>query len=432
MSIAILIILGYCCRVSDIYGLKQMKRLLTDAKVKNLKPKDKAYKTADGGGLYVFTTKAGSKSFRYDFKLHSKYATLTFGTYPEISLAEAREQHEKARTALAKGIDPRTEKVENRLQPFSFYALETVKVMELKSITATKRISRMTKHLFPTLDRKPVQEITAIDLLNIIKPISETGKRETAKLLASYCRQTFDTLLSMQLINNNPAESVARLLPKPKPAENFPHLTDTKAFANLLNAIDGFEGDYSVKQALKLLPLVFLRPHNIRFLKWEYIDFTARLITIPADQMKMNREHKVPLSEQALAILADMKPLTGDREYVFLTNRGLSTGKPMSENTVNVAITRLINPDTGKPFGRGVMTSHGFRHTTSTLLNEFGFNADAVELQLAHASQDRIRATYNKAELLPERTVMMQEWSNYLDSLKRGADVVPINRKAVS
>lgn len=401
-----------------------MKRLLTDAKVKNLKPRDKAYKTADGGGLYVFTTKAGAKSFRYDFKLHGKYATLTFGTYPEISLAQAREQHEEARAKLANGTDPRQDSTDHKAKPFSYYAIETMRTLELKESTQNKRLSRMKKHLFPVLDMKPVTEITAIDLLNLLKPIADSGTRESAQYLATYCRQTFDTLLSMQLIQMNPAESIGRLLPKPKQAENFAHITDPKEYANLLKSIDAYQGDYAVKQALRLAPLVFLRPSNIRFLKWEYIDFTDRLITIPADQMKMNRPHKVPLSEQALAILESMEPLTGHLDYVFLTKYGMVTGKPMSENTLNQAITKLIDLDTGEPLGRGVMTSHGFRHTSSTFLNELGFSGDAVELQLAHASQDRIRATYNKAELLPERIKMMQSLADHLDGLKNGADVI--------
>lgn len=408
-----------------------MKRLLTDAKVKNLKPKDKPYKTADGGGLYVYTTKAGAKSFRYDFKFNSKWGTITFGTYPEITLADAREQHQQARELLAKDKDPRQQNQNNQgLKPFSYYALETVKTLELQPVTETKRLSRSRKYLFPVLDKKKVTDITAIDLLNLLKPIAEKGARETARVLATYCRQTFDTLLSMQLIENNPAESINRLLPKPKPSTNFAHITDPKELGMVLKAIDSYDGDYSIKQALKFATLAILRPHNIRFLKWEYIDFQERVITYPPDQMKMGRTHKVPLSDQSLTILNDMKRLTHGHEYVFLSARGQRTGKPMSENTLNQALIRTKHPDTGKPLGRGVITSHGLRHTASTFLNEMRFSTDAIELQLSHASKDRIRATYNKAELMPERAKMMQAWADYLDGLRAVNNITPLKKGA--
>jgi len=394
-----------------------VKRLLTDAKVKNLKPKDKAYKVTDGGGLYVFVAKSGTRSFRYDAKINGKRITVTLGKYPAMTLAEARDSHTEAHLKIANGIDPRESPIDKKC--FSYYAVEEMKTLDLRGATYKKRLGRMEKYLFPALDQKEVTEITALDILRLLKPIAESGNRETAHRLAIYCRQTFDYLLGLHLIDNNPAESVKRLLPKVKEVSHFAHLTSTADLSLFLKSIDSFMGDYAVKQALKFMALVFLRPHNIRFLKWEYVDFKRKLITYPPDQMKMNKEHKVPLSKQALAILRDIKKLTGKYDHVFLSSRSINSDqKPMSENTLNVAITRLNNPDTGQAFGRGFLTSHGIRHTASTRLNELGFNADAIELQLAHASKDRIRATYNKAELLPERTSMMQEWADYLDHLK--------------
>ncbi|WP_286240968.1 tyrosine-type recombinase/integrase [Neptuniibacter halophilus] len=397
-----------------------MQRKLTDAKVKNLKPKSKSYKTADGGGLYVLTRTNGTKSFRYDFKLHNKYATITFGQYPSLSLSEARQLHEQAHHDVLKGKDPRAQKDAEKLlaKPFSFYAQEMMSTQDLRPTTAKKKLAKMERHLFKPLDTKPVDLITAIDLLNLLKPIADKGKRETAKDLATYCRQTFNYLLSLQLIQNNPAATISELLPKPKKSVNFAHITDPKDFAKILRGIDTFDGDPSVKLALQLMPLVMLRPYNIRFMKWEYINFEDKLIKIPSNEMKMEREHKIPLAKQAIKILNKAHQLSQKHEYVFLTAFGLRTGKPMSENTLNQAIIRIRDEDTHQPIGRGVMTSHGFRHTASTMLNELGFNADAIELQLAHASKDRIRATYNKAELLEQRTVMMQKWANHLDSIK--------------
>jgi integrase len=276
----------------------------------------------------------------------------------------------------------------------------------------------MQKYLFPILDKKPIESITAVDLLTLLKPIADLGKRETAKNLAIYCRQTFNYLLSLQLIQNNPAATISELLPKPKKSTNFAHVTTQSDLGKVVRGVDLLEGDFSVKKALQLLPYLILRPHNIRFLKWSYVDLDNKLITIPSDEMKMDREHKVPLSDQAVKLFTELKPLTGNKAFVFMSATGIAKNQAMSENTLNVALTRVIDEDTGKPFGRGFITSHGFRHSCSTMLNELGYNADAIELQLAHASKDRIRATYNKAELLPERSKMMQEWADYLDGLK--------------
>jgi integrase len=398
-----------------------MKRALTDTKIKNLKLKDKAYKTADGGGLYVHTTKTGTKSFRYDFKHNDKYATLTFGQYPALSLTEARILHEEARRLVLSGVDPRERDKEEELlsEPFSYYAQEMLSSQDLRSSTAYKKLGKMKRHLFTPLDKKPVDTITAVDLLNLLKPIADSGKRETAKHLATYCRQTFNYLLALQLIQNNPAATIAELLPKPKKSSNFAHMTDPAQYGELLQSIDAYTGDFAVKKALQFASLTMLRPYNVRFLRWEYVDLDERLVTIPDDEMKMERPHKIPLSNQALSILEEVHALTGNGELVFLSASGKRTGKAMSENTLNQAIIKLKDKYTGEPLGRGVMTSHGFRHTASTLLNELGYNADAIELQLAHASKDRIRATYNKAELMPERTVMMQRWSDYLDELRK-------------
>lgn len=394
-----------------------MKRSLTDAKVKNLKPKDKSYKVADGGGLYLFISKTGTKSFRYDTALNGKRFTVTIGTYPSITLADARKKHEDDRLLIKKNVDPRA--VPSKTKLFSYYAAEQMKTIQLADGTYKKRLDRMQMYLFPELDKTDVLTVTTLDLLKLIKPIAEAGKDDTAKRLSYYCKQTFDYLLTLQLITNNPAEGLQRLLPKVTKPQNFAHLTDVEDIKLFLKAMEQQKGDFAVKMALRFQTLVFLRPFNVRFLKWSYVDFTNKLITFPAEDMKMNRNHKVPLSAQALQILHQMQPLTGKYEYVFLTSISINASKkPMTENTLNVAITRLVNPDTNEEFGRGFLTSHGIRHTASTQLNELGFNADAIELQLAHAPRDRVRAVYNKAELMPERIKMMQAWADYLDELK--------------
>ncbi|WP_016954365.1 tyrosine-type recombinase/integrase [Catenovulum agarivorans] len=396
-----------------------MKRNLTDSTIKKLEAQEKGYKTTDGGGLYIYTTTAGNKSWRYDFKLNGKYQTVVLGTYPELSLLAARKMHDEYRDSVKQGIHPKlkAKRDEQLSRPFSYYALEMLKTQELRQATEIKKRKTMERHLFPVLDKMDVTQITANDLLDLIKPIAKQGKRETAQILATYCRQTFDILLSRQMISINPAESISRLIPKPKPPTNFAHITDEKEFAKILIGIENYEGDFVVKQALKLMVLIFLRPYNMRFLKWEYIDFNEKLITIPADEMKMNRSHKVPLATQAIEILKAVQPLTIEDKFVFASERSRKS-KVMSENTLNQALMRVIHPETGKPLGRGVITSHGIRHTVSTMLNELKYDSDAIELSLAHMDKDRIRSTYNKAELLPERTIMMQEWADYVDNLK--------------
>lgn len=394
-----------------------MKRSLTDAKVKNIKPKDKPFKVSDGGGLYVYVSKSGTKSFRYDASVNKKRFTITIGTYPSTSLLDARNKHDEDRLLIKKGIDPRNSLPESK--PFSYYAAEQMKTLKLQEGTYVKRLGRMRMYLFPALDKTPVKDITTLELLSLIKPIAESGKYDTAKRLSSYCSQTFDYMLTLQIITSNPAEGLKRLLPKGEESSNFAHITNLDDIRMFLRAMESQKGDYAVKMALQFQTLVFLRPYNVRFLKWEHIDLDKKLITIPAEDMKMKRSHKVPLSTQALAILKNMYRLTGSCKYVFLTSISMNKDKkPMTENTLNVAITRLVDPRTNKMFGRGFLTSHGIRHTASTQLNELGFNSDAIELQLAHASKDRIRGVYNKAELLPQRTDMMQSWADYLDELK--------------
>lgn len=404
-----------------------MKRKLTDRQVNNLKPKDKAYKVADGVGLYLYITTTGAKSWRYDFKQNDKYKTVTYGQYPAVSLADARVKHDAQRERLAKGIDINVQSMRDKC--FSFYAFELLKAQNLRAITHKQKLTLMREVLFPALDKKAITDVTALDLLNLLKPLAENGRTRAAKKAAVYCRQVFDYALGLQLITSNPAEGIGRLLPRAKQGGNYAHITDPTALFNLMVGIDGYRGDYAVKNALKFAPLALLRPYNIRFLKWEYVDMAERLITIPAKEMKMNKPHKLSLSAQALAILEDMQQLTRDYEYVFTTARGMANGTAMGDATLGQALARVINPVTGEMFGKHVQTLHGFRHTASTFLNEMGFNADAIELQLAHTPTG-VRAIYNKAERLAERGVMMQAWADYLDSLKSNANVVPIKRRA--
>jgi integrase len=399
---------------------------LSHTAVANAKPKDKVHKLFDGGGLHLLIKPSGYKAWKYDYRLDATRGTYTIGQYPDVSLKLARERHREAREYVAKGIHPKEIKVQERIENdlngmrFSYYANQWLDKQNLAESTYSDLKQRIEKNLIPYLDKKKVNEFTAADLLKITKKMTDRGARETAKRMAGVLRRVYNEILILGVVDTNPAQGLAELLPVPDKhlKGNFGHITSPGEIKVLLQLIDSpsHRQDFATTQALRLMPLVFLRPRNIRFLKWDYIDFESSVINIPASEIKTRKPLTVPLAHQAVTILKDMKQLTGSFEYVFVSGHG--KGKPLSENTTTTALKRFINPETGEPFGTGYMTSHGFRHMASTLLNEMGYDPDVIELQLAHINKDRIRATYNKAQLMDKRTQMMQEWADYLDGLR--------------
>ena len=399
---------------------------LTNTAIAKAKATHKNYKMIDGRGLYLLVRTSGSRIWKYDYRINLRRGTFTIGRYPEVSLSEAREAHINARRLVSKGINPTSEKHSQKLQlerdqlRFSDYAKEWVAKQNLAPSTEKDLVQRLEKNLYPYLDKQRVEEFTTRSLLEVLMRISDRGARETAVRMAGVLRRVFNELLILGYIENNPAQGLAELLPKPdhRNKGNFGHITDPEELKHLIRKIHSpsKRQDPVTTYALKLMPMLFLRPKNIRFMKWEYINFDQAMLTIPASEMKAGKELKVPLPSQAKNLLLEVRNLTSKYPYVFVTSHG--HGKPLSENTTTAAIKRLINPITGKPYGTGFMTSHGFRHTASTLLNEMNYSADAIELQLAHINKDRIRSTYNKAQLIDERTKMMQDWADYLDMLR--------------
>jgi integrase len=396
---------------------------LSDRSIANAKPKDKAYKLADELGLYLLVSVTGNKAFKYDYRLDGKRGTYTIGSYPRMSLSEAREEHRKARELVARGLVPIAVREEQKStgKRFSYYFNEWLRTSNSAPSTKADIVQRVNKNLLPYLDAKPIEQWDTRELYDLLMKVSDRA-RETALRLAGVLNQIFKQVFVLNLISVNPAAGLSDLLPKPDKlsATNFAHITKPEELGNLLKQIDSPppKQDFVVTQALKLMPLLFLRPINIRFLKWEYVDFEAKIINLPATELKTRKPLQVPLARQALEILEQLKPLTGHLEYVFIATRS-SSNKPISEATCNNAIKRMINPETNEPYGTGFMTTHGFRHTASTFLNELGFDPDVIELQLAHINKDRIRATYNKAQLIEKRIDMMQKWANYLDELKK-------------
>jgi integrase len=397
---------------------------MSNTQIKNAKPKDKPYKLSDQGGLYLFVKANGSKSWRYDYKLNNKRTTHTIGTYPETSLAEAREAHIAARKLVQSGASPTTTKNQEANSSILFSTRCKAWLSKQNQAESTRKdlVQRIEKNLYPYMDGKCLTKHTTKDLFKIMEMMTDRGARETAFRMAGILRKVFNEALVLDDIESNPANGLTDLMPATnnKAKSNFGHITDLKDFKVLLQQIHKPDPnrDIAVTLALKLMPLVFLRPKNIRYMKWEHVDLNNALITIPKDDMKMGKELKVPLASQSIAILQEAYQLTGHLDYVFMSNIGISKNEPIGESATTNAIRRMIDPRAGEPFGTGFMTSHGFRHTASTMLNELGYRSDIIELQLAHESNDRVRATYNKAQLMPDRTKMMQEWAEHLDMLR--------------
>ncbi|MDP1845501.1 MAG: site-specific integrase, partial [Candidatus Moranbacteria bacterium] len=279
-------------------------------------------------------------------------------------------------------------------------------------------IRRLESYVFPQLGQRPINEVTAPELLAMLRKLEAQGTVETAHRVKQICGQVFRYAIATGRTDRDPAADLRGALTPAKP-KRMASITDPKGAAGLLRAIDGYHGSFVTACALKLAPLVFVRPGELRQAEWSEIDLEAAEWRIPADKMKMKSPHIVPLSRQAIDILREIHQLTGNGKYVFPS---LRTGsRPMSNNTVNAALRRM-------GFSKEEMTGHGFRSMASTLLNEQGWNRDAIERQLAHAERNKVRAAYNYAEFLPERRKMMQAWADYLDDLKAGAKIIPFRQ----
>ena len=403
---------------------------LTDTACKNAKPKDDGTpaKYADEKGMYLLVNKTG-KYWRLDYRFNDKRKTLALGVYPEVGLKLAREKRDEARRLLAEGIDPaelrKVTKATSKLSAANSFEAVAQEWFAKYQPTwseghATRIIRRLERDIFPWLGNRPIAEITAPELLASLQRIEKRDAIETAHRAMQNCGQVFRYAVATGRAERNPAADLVGAI-APAVKTSFPTITDPSKIAELLRAIDGYKGSFITQCALKLAPLVFVRPGELRKAEWSEFDLEHQLWTIPAERMKMREKHFVPLSQQAVAILTELQALTGSRQFVFPGAR--TNGRPMSDNTVNAALRRL-------GYSKEDMTGHGFRHMASTLLNEQGWNRDAIERQMAHAERNSIRATYNYAEYLPERTKMMQSWADYLDGLKAGAKVTPLFKTA--
>ena len=397
---------------------------LTDAKVRTIKPVEKPQKLFDGRGLFLLVTPTGGKLWRLKYRYGGTEKLLAFGAYPQISLAEARQKREQASVLLLNGVDPSVTKKAQKAA--AVQGSETFEVIAREWHTkfsaswaashSNKIIRRLELYVFPWLGDRPIKSITAPDLLTVLRRIEAKGILETAHRTKQNCGQVFRYAIATGRAERDPSADLRGALP-PASGKHMATITDPKEIAGLLRSIDDYRGSIVTRCALQLAPLVFVRPGELRHAEWSEFNLDAAEWRIPAEKMKAGVLHIVPLSRQALGVLREIHPLTGHGRYVFPSPR--TDKRPMSSNAVLSALRRM-------GYAKDEMSGHGFRSMASTLLNEQGWNRDAIERQLAHAERNSVRAAYNYAEFMPERKKMMQAWADYLEGIKSGAKIIPI------
>jgi len=384
---------------------------LTDVQVRKLQSKDKPFKASDSGGLYLYVTKTGLKSWRKDYRFNGKRKTVTLGKYPSISLKEARLKNNEAQLLLADGVDPMDGKKGDLLLP-SFaevaneYMQKQIDGNNWSESHAVKNKQRLENNLLPILGKRPINDIEPLELLDALKPIEERGAYDMAKRVKQIARAVFDYAILKGLIVSNPAQYIGKAL-TPHRAKHYETLTDPRDIVRLLSSINEYGGDIKTVILLKLSPLTLTRPTELRSARWSEFDLKAKEWRIPAEKMKSRREHVIPLSNQSLNLLLELKPITGHREFLFFSNTS-KTGF-LSDNTARQALHRMGF--------KGKMTVHGFRGMASTALHEMGWDSEVIERQLAHLDSNKVRASYNHAQHLTKRRGMLQKWADYLDEL---------------
>jgi len=400
---------------------------LSDVKVRNAKTQEKQKKLYDTDGMYLLVTPPGTKSpeggkcWRLKYRFDGKEKTLALGTYPEISLGEARKRTAEAREQLAKGIDPgavkRAKKAARAIaaaNSFEVIAREWHEKYkkEWKPDHAVRKLTRFEKEVFPWIGSRPIADITAPELLTVLRKVEGRGALDTAHRIRFDCGKVFLYAIATARGERNPAEELRGALP-PARFKNFAAPTKPDDVGRLLLAIEGYKGTYVVRSALQLAPLLFVRPGELRHAEWSEFDLDNALWDVPARRMKEEISHLVPLSAQALQVLKDLWPLTQHSKYVFPNLR--SPLRCMSENAVNCALRCM-------GFGKEEVCGHGLRATARTMIRErLHADVEYIEIQLAHATKSPNGTAYDRVSFLPERREMMQMWADYLDELKASA-----------
>lgn len=401
---------------------------LSYLKISKAKPQDKEYRLFDGGGLYLAVTPSGGKLWRIKYRFEGKAKELHLGAYPVITLAEARQKLLDTKRTIAGGVDPgavkkarKQARLEKEANSFEVIAREWHGryVGQWTAGHAVTIMSRLERDVFPYLGSEPVEEIKAPAVLKLLRRVESRGALESAHRVRTVIGQVLRYAVATGRAERDCTGDLKGALP-PATKKHLAALTDPKDVAPLLRAIDGFQGSFVVKCALRLASIFFVRPGELRQAEWTEFDFDAAQWNIPAERMKMKLPHIVPLSEQAIAILKELRPLTGHSKYVFPSHR--TPLRCMSNNAVNAALRRM-------GFEKDEMCAHGFRAMARTILDEvMGFRIDFIEHQLAHAVKDANGRAYNRTAHLEARRQMMQQWADYLDGLKAGAKVLPIRQ----
>jgi integrase len=403
---------------------------LTDVAIRKTKPADKTQRLFDGGGLYLEVSPAGGKWWRLKYRFGGKEKRLSLGIYPDTGLADARDKRDAARKLLAAGVDPGEqrkavkasgeERAANSFEVVAreWHAKQSATWVELH---ASRIMLRLENDVFPWLGSRPIADVTAKELLATVNRIVDRGAVESAHRVLQNCGQVLRYAIATGRAERNPAADLRGALP-PVKQTHLAAIIEPNAIGGLLRAMDAYNGSLVTKCALRLAPLVFVRPGELRQAEWAEFDLDGAQWNIPAEKMKMREPHLVPLAPQAVAILRELQALTGRGRYVFPSAR--SPQRPMSNNAVLSALRRM-------GYATDEMSGHGFRAMARTVLDEvLHFRPDYIEHQLAHAVKDPNGRAYNRTAHLPERRKMMAGWADYLDTLKVGGNVIPMTRKA--
>ena len=403
---------------------------LTDVTIRKARPADKTQRLFDGGGMYLEVSPAGGKWWRLKYRFGGKEKRLSLGTYPDTGLADAREKRDAARKLLAAGVDPGEQRkaakaagedrAANSFEVVAreWHARQSATWVELH---ASRIMLRLENDVFPWLGSRAIAEVTAKELLATVNRIVDRGAVESAHRVLQNCGQVLRYAIATGRAERNPAADLRGALP-PVKQSHLAAIIEPNAIGGLLRAMDAYNGSLVTKCALRLAPLVFVRPGELRQAEWAEFDLDAAQWNIPAAKMKMREPHLVPLAPQAVAILRELHALTGQGRYVFPSAR--SPQRPMSNNAVLSALRRM-------GYATDEMSGHGFRAMARTVLDEvLHFRPDYIEHQLAHAVKDPNGRAYNRTAHLPERRAMMAAWADYLDALKVGGNVIPMTRKA--
>jgi integrase len=400
---------------------------LTDTAIRAAKPQEgRTIKLSDGGGLQLWVVPSGSKLWNIAYRFGGKQLKLSLGAYPAVALKAAREQREAAKRLLAAAIDPGRQKKTSALakanaeaNTFALIADEMLakKMREGLAPKTLQKVRWLLDFARPALGARPIANITAPEILAVLRGVEGRGRHETAKRLRSTIGECFRYAVASGRAETDPTFALKGVLTAPQ-VRHRAALTEPRAFGGLLRAIDTYEGSPEVRAALQLLALTFVRPGELRFADWSEFDLDKAEWAIPPARMKMRRPHRVPLAPQTIAILREIHAVTGRGKLLLPSVR--SPSRCISENTINAALRRM-------GFTKDEMSGHGFRAVASTLLNESGkWNADAIEAQLAHVENDAVRRAYHRADYWSERVSMMNFWADYLDELRVGGKVIPI------